>query len=97
MSRYNDILLQSIVLLISLGLIMVYSASINPFHGNTSGISTLINQFKWLLLGSFGLFVTTSSDAKNPISSCCIKMTAPPTSRITPVNIKIMILGIKVS
>ena len=57
MSRYNDILLQSIVLLISLGLIMVYSASVNPFYSNISGLSTLINQFKWLLLGSFGLFI----------------------------------------
>ena len=64
MSRYNDVLLQFIVVLISLGLIMVYSASINPFYGETSGISTLINQFKWLILGSFGLFVCSFMNHK---------------------------------
>ena len=37
MSRYNDSLLQPIVLLIALGLIMVYSASVNPYAGNVSG------------------------------------------------------------
>ena len=65
MSRYNDILLQFIVLLIALGLIMVYSASINPFFGETSGVSTLINQFKWLIIGSFGLFVCSFMNHKN--------------------------------
>jgi len=56
MSRYNDRLLQSVVLLLSLGLIMVYSASIN-LSSNNSGLNTLINQFKWLMLGSMGLFI----------------------------------------
>jgi len=65
MSRYNDILLQSIILLIGLGLVMVYSASVSPLnYGENSGVSTLITQFKWLILGSIGLFVCSFMNHK---------------------------------
>jgi cell division protein FtsW (lipid II flippase) len=57
MSRYNNSLLQPIILLIALGLIMVYSASANPYSGNVSGLVTLGKQFKWLILGSIFLFI----------------------------------------
>ena len=57
MSRYNDSLLQPIVLLIALGLIMVYSASVNPYAGNVSGLITLGKQFNWLIIGSIFLCV----------------------------------------
>ena len=65
MSRYNDILLQSIILLIGLGLVMVYSASVSPLHyGENSGVSTLITQFKWLILGSIGLLICSFMNHK---------------------------------
>ena len=65
MSRYNDILLQSIILLIGLGLVMVYSASVSPLHyGENSGVSTLITQFKWLILGLIGLLICSFMNHK---------------------------------
>ena len=57
MSRYSDSLLQPVILLTFLGLIMVYSASMSPFSDNISGLQILVNQFKWLIIGSFILII----------------------------------------
>ena len=45
MSRYSDILLSSIIILTSLGLVMVFSAGSNPALDNMSGLSLFIKQF----------------------------------------------------
>ena len=59
MSRYNDILLHSVIGLLALGLIMVYSASINPFAKYLSGLTVLTSQIKWLFVGLFGLLISS--------------------------------------
>ena len=57
MSRYNDSLIPPIVILISLGLVMVFSASSNPFSDNISGLSVFVKQFRWLVLGFIFLVI----------------------------------------
>ena len=67
MSRYNDIILPAILILISLGLIMVYSASSNPVHKEYSGLTIFIKQFKWILIGFIFLFICSLMNYKKII------------------------------
>ena len=59
MSRYNDILMHTVVCLLALGIIMVYSASINPFAVHLSGLSVLVSQITWLFVGFLALFISS--------------------------------------
>ena len=59
MSRYNDILMHTVICLLALGIIMVYSASINPFSVHLSGLRVLVSQVTWLFVGFFALFISS--------------------------------------
>ena len=64
MSRFSDIILPAIIILLSLGLIMVYSASSSPFSNNISGLTIFIKQFKWVLIGFLFLFICSFMNHK---------------------------------
>ena len=59
MSRYTDILMHTVICLLALGIIMVYSASINPFSVHLSGLRVLVSQVTWLFVGFFALFISS--------------------------------------
>ena len=59
MSRYNDILMHTVICLLALGIIMVYSASINPFSVHLSGLPVLVSQVTWLFVGFLALFISS--------------------------------------
>ena len=64
MSRYSDILLSSIFILTSLGLVMVFSAGSNPTLDSMSGLSLFIKQFIWVIIGSLFLIVCSFMNYK---------------------------------
>ena len=64
MSRYSDILLSSIFILTSLGLVMVFSAGSNPALDSMSGLSLFIKQFIWVIIGSLFLIVCSFMNYK---------------------------------
>ena len=59
MSRYNDILMHVTFILLSVGIIMVYSSSIKPHTNYLSGLYSLTKQFSSLFIGLFMLFVSS--------------------------------------
>ena len=59
MSRYNDTLMHVTFILLSVGIIMVYSSSIKPHASYLSGLSSLTKQFSSLFIGLFMLIVSS--------------------------------------
>tara|TARA_Y100000768_G_scaffold151730_1_gene113435 strand:- start:4884 stop:5975 length:1092 start_codon:yes stop_codon:yes gene_type:complete len=59
MSRYNDVLMHVTFILLSVGIIMVYSSSIKPHASYLSGLPNLTKQFLSLFIGLF-MFVVSS-------------------------------------
>ena len=59
MTRYNDILLHVTFILLSVGIIMVYSSSIKPHADYLSGLYNLTKQFSSLFIGLFMLIVAS--------------------------------------
>ncbi|MAV64872.1 MAG: hypothetical protein CMG00_06760 [Candidatus Marinimicrobia bacterium] len=67
MLRYNDVLLHTVIFLISVGLVMVYSASTNPLASEVSGLSILVKQIIWIAIGSFMFLVASQINYKKLI------------------------------
>ena len=59
MSRYSDILLHITFILLSVGIIMVYSSSVKPHTTYLSGLSTLTKQISSLSIGLVMLIVAS--------------------------------------
>tara|TARA_B100000131_G_scaffold322976_1_gene379042 strand:+ start:6259 stop:7350 length:1092 start_codon:yes stop_codon:yes gene_type:complete len=59
MSRYNDILIHITFILLSVGLIMVYSSSIKPHANYLSGLFILTKQMTSLFIGLFMMLVAS--------------------------------------
>ena len=59
MSRYNDILMHITIILLSVGIIMVYSSSVKPHSTYHSGLYSLTKQFSSIFVGLFMLIVAS--------------------------------------